>query len=160
MDKQTFKILFDKYFDQVRRHIYYKCGDTELSTDIAQETFMRIWDKQIEPEQGLEMALLYRISTNLFISKTRRDQTAMNYLQALKLKNEETNPLNQLEYEETKQKYERALIRLSEKQRTVFLMSRTEGLSYAEISKQLSIGVKAVEKRMSQALAALRQELL
>ena len=160
MKKEEFKILFDNYFDKVRRHIYYRCGDSELATDIGQETFMRIWDKKLIPEKGKELALLYKIAINLLISRKRRDQTAMTYRQSLVLKNESETPSDQLEYKEVKEKYEQALIKLTEKQRTVFLMSRVEDLSYREIADQLELSVKAVEKRMSQALACLRKALL
>ena len=39
-----------------------------------------------------------------------------------------------------------------------FLLNRIEGKKYAEIAVLLDISVKAVEKRMSLALASLRQK--
>ncbi len=50
-------------------------------------------------------------------------------------------------------------MKLPENQRITFLMSRIEELSYQEIATRLSISVKAVEKRMTGALARLRKEL-
>ena len=64
-----------------------------------------------------------------------------------------------LEYEELKQQYETSLAALCEKQRSVFLMSRIENLTYKEIADRLSVSVKAVEKRMSQALKVLKEKL-
>lgn len=160
MNKEQFKILFDKYFDKVRTHIYYRSGDTEMSTDIAQETFMRIWEKRIYPEFGKELALLFTIATNILISRKRREQTAMNFRQSLKLQIENHSPEDHMEYQDTKVKYEQALMALGEKQRVVFLMSRIDNMSYHDIAEKLEIGVKAVEKRMSQALASLRKALL
>ena len=48
---------------------------------------------------------------------------------------------------------------MSETQRTTFLLSRIEGKKYREIAEILSISIKTVEKRMSQALASLRKEI-
>ena len=160
MTEKEFKILFDRYFDDVRRFIYYKCGETEMATDIAQDTFLKIWEKQMIPDKGKEIALLYRISSNLLISRIRKRKTEMNYSKSMLIENKLSENTNDLEYKELKENYEKALICLPEKQRIVFLLSRIEELSYREMSERLGIGVKAVEKRMSQALAALREALL
>ncbi|TFH26757.1 MAG: RNA polymerase subunit sigma-24, partial [Bacteroidia bacterium] len=47
MNKEQFKSLFDRYFDDIRRYLYYRSGDEALSTDLAQDTFMRIWEKEM-----------------------------------------------------------------------------------------------------------------
>ena len=70
-----------------------------------------------------------------------------------------SSPEEELEFLELQQKYEDALMKLPEGQRVVFLMSRMEELSYAEIAARLSLSVKAVEKRMSGALARIRKEI-
>jgi RNA polymerase sigma-70 factor (ECF subfamily) len=70
------------------------------------------------------------------------------------------SPEEELAFQETKLKYESTLENLSEKQREVFLMSRMEGLKYQEIAERLQLSVKAVEKRMTGALAAFRKALL
>ncbi len=160
MTQREFKILFDTHFESVRRFIYYRIGDSELATDVGQETFMKIWEKQITPDSGKEIALLYKIASNILISRIRKDKSAMNYRKSMVLNYETNTPSDQLEYEETKIKYETTLLSLSDKQRTVFLLSRVEELSYKEMSERLEISVKAVEKRMSQALASLRKALL
>lgn len=69
------------------------------------------------------------------------------------------SPEKILEYKELKSKYELALSRLSEKQRVVFLMSRTEDFKYSEIAERLNLSVKAVEKRMKNALGFLKKAL-
>ena len=69
-------------------------------------------------------------------------------------------PEEVINYQETHAKYEKILAQLPEGQRTVYLMSRLEALNYKEIAIRLGIGVKAVEKRMSNALSTLRQKLI
>lgn len=159
MTQEEFKYLFNKHFDSIRNYIYFRCGDEELATDIAQESFMRIWEKNFDYEEKSTKSLLYKIASDLFISKYRKEKVAMNYLMKLESNVENNSPENQLEYQELKNNYETALKNLSEKQRVVFLMSRMEGLKYQEIAERLNLSLKAVEKRMTYALSFLRSAL-
>ena len=56
-------------------------------------------------------------------------------------------------------KLETTISKLSEKQREVFLLNRIEKKKYKEIANQLGISLKAVEKRMHQALLVMRKEI-
>ena len=57
------------------------------------------------------------------------------------------------------EKLESTIDNLPEKQREVFLMNRIEKMKYKEIALHLDISVKAVEKRMHQALVVMRKEI-
>ena len=159
MTKEQFKTLFDLYFEDIRRYLYYRCGDTTVSTDLAQDTFMRIWEKQMILLPGKDKALLYKIAGDLFVSYTRRERLRREAPGRIHFELRENSPEDQYQYRELQDKYEKALMKLPENQRITFLMSRAEELSYQEIATRLSISVKAVEKRISGALSHLRKEL-
>ena len=159
MTKEQFKEIFDGYFDTVRNYIYYRSGDQELATDIAQEAFMRIWEKQLKPDKNKTKALLLKIAGDLFISNYRKQKTEQNFKLNLKPEVIFETPEDQLKFKELKNTYVTALQRLPEKQRTVFLMSRMDEMTYTEIAANIGLSVKAVEKRMTQALAYLKEVL-
>ena len=69
------------------------------------------------------------------------------------------SPEDEMAYQELKTRYETALLKLSESERSVFLMSRMEELKYHEIADRLQLSVKSVEKKMTAALKYLRQAL-
>jgi RNA polymerase sigma-70 factor (ECF subfamily) len=157
--KEQFKTLFDLYFDDIRRYLYYRCGDTSISTDLAQDTFMRIWEKQMDVQPDRDTGLLYKIAGDLFVSHTRRERLRNEAPEEIRFEQSGQSPEEVLQLSELQKKYERVLMMLPENQRVVFLMSRTEELTYQEIAARLSLSVKAVEKRMSGALSRLRKEL-
>ncbi len=159
MDKEHFKYLFDTYFDAIRNYLYFRSGNAELATDIAQECFMRVWEKRDSFKDPPVKALLYKIANDLFISKYRKDLVAQSYIANTRQYDETESPEEILEYKELNRRYEFALTQLSEKQRVVFLMSRNEGYKYAEIAERLNLSVKAVEKRMKHALQFLKKAL-
>ncbi len=64
-----------------------------------------------------------------------------------------------LETAELEEKIRKALLKLPEKCREVFELSRFEGKKYTEIATQLNISVKTVETQMSKALHILKTEL-
>ena len=120
---------------------------------------MRIWEKRLKPEKGKEKALLFKIAGDLFISDYRKKQTALKFAETTK---EETNNPStdyEIDYNELKDQYEKALSAMNEKQRVVFLMSRYDELKYREIADHLDISIKAVEKRMHAALEFLKVQL-
>ena len=161
MTQEEFKELFDAHFDAIRNYVYYRSGDPELATDIAQDTFMRLWEKKYLVKPDNIKGLLYKMAGDLFISSYRRHKLAVNFSikQHHNPHNQEESPETQLQYKELEKRYETALRRMPEKQRTVFLMSRMDELKYHEIATNLGISVKAVEKRMKNALAFLKKTM-
>lgn len=161
LTKDEFSRCFEAYFEPVRNYIYYRCGDTELATDICQEAFMTIWRKGLDYHPDKTKCLIYKIAKDLWVSQYRKMESAKKYEMTLSFTEElEThNPERAMELRELKEKYETTLSGLPEAQREVFLMSRMDDLTYKEIAERLEISVKAVEKRMSTALRTLRKTL-
>lgn len=151
--------MFDLYFDGVRNYIYYRSGDGDLATDIAQETFLKIWEKQPGLDGKNVKALLFKISGDLFVSQFRRQRALSRIRLVIRQEAPAHSPEEQIIHHELLEKYEHALAELPEKQRTVFLMSRMEQLKYHEIADRLGLSLKAVEKRMSLALAYFKERL-
>ncbi len=147
------------HFAAVRNYVFYRSGNTDVATDIAQETFLKIWEKEklVKPEKV--KGLLFKIAGDLFISHYRREKQSFHFFQHFVFNTEEENPEEIFAFGQLKENYENALRKMPEKQRTVFLLSRAENLKYSEIAEMLGISVKAVEKRMKGALDLLRQVL-
>ncbi len=159
MTKKEFKIIYDLYFDHIRRYIYYRSGNEELATDIAQETFMKIWEKDFDYHPKKTKSLLYKIALDYFISQYRKAKIETKYLNEIRFNFTEETSTNLLEYQELKTHYEKILADLPAKQRDVFLMNRLEGFTYKEIAERLELSIKAVEKRMSLALGVLKKNI-
>lgn len=159
MTKEEFKYLFDCYFDSVRSYLLYRGAQRDQATDLAQDVFLRVWEKDLAVDPNAAKGLLYKIAGDMFVSRYRKEVLEMNYLKSLKRNDFDLSTENEVRYNELKDKYIKALAGLSEKQRTVFLMARMEGLKYQEIAERLDISVKTVEKRMSNALAFLKKAL-
>jgi RNA polymerase sigma-70 factor (ECF subfamily) len=156
LGSEEFKSLYDKYFDSIRRYIYYRSGDKELSKDLAQETFMQIWKKKFKiTDEGLKN-LIYKIANQMFLNFIKQKKNNENLLKNINF-NVEYND-DQIS-EERRNKFNLALSNLNEKQRSVLLMKKIDGYTNKEIAVYLNISIKAVEKRMTQAIKNLKNQI-
>lgn len=161
LSKVEFKQLFNKYFDTIRSFIFYRCGDTDAASDMTQDIFMKIWEKREQLNSSNLKPLLYKMANDMVISNYRKSSIRINYESGMTPQDESAlSPEEELNFEELASSYNKALKKMPETQRVVFLMNRNEELKYHEIARYLGISVKAVEKRMSAALQLLRSELL
>ncbi len=159
IDAEAFERLFESYYEEIQHYIYYKCSDTDLTEDIAQETFLKIWEirETIRPETV--RALLYTIAGNLFVNKYKHNKVVMKMNHSVWSEQSFETPEFEMELKEFDQHLQRAISGLNEKNRVVFLMNRIDNMTYVEIAQNLGITVKAVEKRMKKALESLRSQI-
>jgi RNA polymerase sigma-70 factor (ECF subfamily) len=161
LNKTSFKQLFDSYFDAVRSYIFYRCGDAEEASDMAQDIFMKVWEKRETLLPDNLKALLYKMANDMTVSNYRKLTGRIGFVREMKQQQPvDRSPEDEALYRETVSGYAAALEKMTQAQRTVFLMSRNDALKYHEIAARLDISVKTVEKRMSAALQLLRKELL
>ena len=159
MTGTEFKQLFETHFDAVRNYIWYRSGNPELASDVAQEAFLKLWEKRPYADKTKLRGLLFKMAGDIFISAYRKQTTELKFRMNIKPDFENRTPEAELHYRELKEKYETTLSKMPETQRLVFLMNRIDRMKYREIAEATGIGIKAVEKRMSQALKLLKQEI-
>lgn len=156
-DQPVFNTLFTDHAQTIRNHIYYKCGDPDQAEDIMQEAFIKLWNncKKILFEKA--KAFLYKVATNLFYNQVAHQKVRLEYASLPHRNKNIESPDFILEEKEFMDKLQKAIGDLPEGQREVFLLNRIDKKTYREIAEMLNISVKAVEKRMHQALKELRK---
>lgn len=154
-----FRSIFDQYYESIRSFAYYKTGDVDLADDIVQEVFLKIWTNRNEVKDDTVKSLLYTIASNIIKNHFKHQKVVYNFQ-----KNDQPNEVSDetdanLRQEELNRKLQDTLAEIPEKSREVFLMNRIEGLTYADIADRLGLSVKAIEKRMSEALSIIRSRI-
>lgn len=154
----VFRSVFDSYFKLLRNFLIYKFRNAERAEDTAQNAFVVLWENcgAIQPEQA--RSFLYTTAIRLSLNSIRHDKVVTNFeLQSKPDGAHLESPEFLLLEDELRKQLEKAINDLPERQRTVFLMNRFDNQSYTEIASALGLSVKAVEKRMHQALLSLRK---
>ena len=155
--ERLFSEVYHEWVQPLFRFAYYNTKDRQSAEDLVQEVFAKYWDKMDKIGKGKEKSYLYTSIKNLWLNKVEHRKIVLRFETTHKESKTVSSPHYQLEMKEFRIKLEKAIAKLSEGQREVFLMNRIEGLKYREIAARLEISQKAVEKRMSQALLQLRK---
>ncbi|MEO5776103.1 MAG: sigma-70 family RNA polymerase sigma factor [Flavobacterium sp.] len=158
------ELIFSSFFKanvkSLRNYLYFKFGNEEKANDVTQDSFIKLWEncKKVPLEKA--KSYLYTIANNNSLNEIAHQKVVLKYVQS-NTGNDRTNlnPEYLLEEKQFKQKLEKAIAKLTEAQRTAFLLNRIEGKKYHEIAIMLDISVKAVEKRIHGALVSLRTEI-
>lgn len=154
-----FEKIFKDWYVPVRNYIYYKSADSQIAEDIAQDAFLKVWEKKDDIKPDTVQHLLFRIAGNLFINRQEHISVRFKFINNYKGNNTAVAADYEIEMKEFNEKLQLAIAGLDEKKRIVFLMNRIDGFTYAQIADNLGITIKAVEKRMEKALAFLKERI-
>ncbi|MEM9340699.1 MAG: RNA polymerase sigma-70 factor, partial [Bacteroidota bacterium] len=159
--KDDLKTVYDQYFESIRGFLYYKTRDIDLSEDLVQEVFIKVWEKRDQIKVDTVKSLLYTIANNLMINHFKHQQVVGTHQNEVVSQNrtEYSSPQFLLEEKEFEEKLNRVIEAMPDGCREVFLMNRIDKLKYDEIALRLGLSVKAIEKRMSKALRIVKKEI-
>jgi RNA polymerase sigma-70 factor (ECF subfamily) len=157
-NETVFSSIYNDISQSVWRFIYFKCGDEAQADDLVQEAFIKLWNNCAKVTKEKAKSFLFTVANNAFLNEVAHKKVVLKHAQLAPTKVDNQSPEFVLEEKQYHKKLQDAIANLSEAQRTAFLMNRIDGMKYVEIAAHLNISVKAVEKRMSQALKALRSD--
>lgn len=158
-DRSAFGELVQQHQRGVVNLVYRLSGDPAFAEDIAQEAFIRAWQKldhyrPIAPFRSW----LYRIAANAALDVLRRQKEHVDLDQVTG-----SNPGHGLERGlENKQRDEvirQAVLALPLASRSVLILREYQDLSYQEIADTLEIPMGTVMSRLNYARTALRETL-
>jgi RNA polymerase sigma-70 factor (ECF subfamily) len=159
------KEAFDVIVARHRRAIYQVCyrfaGNHEDASDLAQETFVRIW-RGLGGFKGQSAfsTWLYRIAVNACLNRVQVRKPPIETLEGDQfVDTRQEDPRDGLLRDERARAVRRAIMRLPEKQRATLILRAYQQLSHKEIAEVLGSSVGAVKANFFHALANLRKTL-
>lgn len=136
------------------RILTFKYGPTD-GPDIAQDTWLKIHTTVPKAPVRSPKAFLIRVARGLAIDRFRRARFELP-----------TDPdhtdFTERRFDDAQEQavfFEQMMLALPPKLRDVFVLTHVKGLTYREIAQLQGVSVKAVEKRMTQAIARCAEML-
>lgn len=160
--KQDFEILFNTYYNNLCAYANNFLKDVDAAEEVAQEVLFKVWTNRdsivfTNSVQSYLFRAVRNASLNLLKHiNIREDYKSQNeYEMEPSLSSEDEMIVSELDV-----KIREAIDKLPMERKRVFIMSRYDGLKYAEIAQKLNISVSTVENQMVKALKFLREELI
>lgn len=172
-DESAFGELFQRYNQQLCTYLARYVGDNELGRDIAQETFMKAFDKMISQQEEILYfkSWLYKIATNKANDHWRRkklirwipwprkepaESTSYEDMNNVEDQNLQENDWKNMLIAGPEDKMAEdelvraALAQVSSKCRACLILAIVEGLKQHEIALQLDISERSVRRYIGQ----------
>jgi len=160
--RTDFEQLFKENYNALCSYANNFLRDLDASEEIVQEVMFRLWiNRETIVFGSSSRSYLFRSVRNGCLNLLKHMNVREEYRAAreAQLQEFQRSHEDELIISELGQKIRDAVDRLPTERKKVFIMSRYEGLTYAEIAARLNLSVKTVENQMSSALRTLREEL-
>lgn len=156
---RSFEAFSREHYGGLLYFLRLRVANEEDAKDAAQESLMRLMRyRETEPDASWK-PLLYRIAINVANEQFRRGSvrrvSRQVSLDDVELASGEPTQEELIEREQQQAWLRDAVMSLPIRCRQVYLLSRMQGMTYAQIASHCDISVKTVEKHMTKALAAL-----
>jgi RNA polymerase sigma-70 factor (ECF subfamily) len=164
--------MVDKYSNPLYRLALKMLGNPRDAEDVLQNTFLQAFQHLQEFEGRSSLSTwLYRIASNEALMMIRRRRPEINFSDTIPEEGGESDmepveftdwgylPEEELLSSETRDMLDKAIQRLPEIFRIVFVLRDIEGLSIRETSEALNLTETAVKTRLLRARLRLREEL-
>lgn len=155
--------IFDRYSGRIYNFAYRFLKNSEAAEDATQEVFVKMmkYAKQFHGDAKLS-TWLFSITANLcrdYLRKAEnRNKEGEETLLTLPA-NQSYSPERNLEMRQNEERVQKALQSLTPEQREAILLSRYQGLSYAEIAQIAGCSEGAVKTRVFRAMETLKKLL-
>ncbi len=159
---EAFTQLYYAYSGQMYSNIFRLVKDKQITEEIVQEIFTRIWQKRDALIFNTDFsAYLYRMGQNLVIDFYRKLQRDRELLENFKARaTEYYEPIEEnLYFSESNTRVHLAMDTLSPQQKKVFQLCKLDGYSYHQAALELDISPFTVKEYLSLASKVVRSYL-
>ena len=145
MNEEQFSALIDKYQVAVISLIYKMISSRESARDLAQDTFIKLWNYRSKiKSDSPSFTLIYRIAVNVSIDFLRKKRPQVQDLDPEAFEDKSTRQ----ERSEVYQLILTCAVDLKPKQRAIFILRDIEGFSFDEIKKILNMPLSNIRSNL------------
>lgn len=170
----AFEELMLRYQGRVVTVLEHATGNRDLAEDLAQDVFLRMYRARKRYVPGAKFSTwLFTIANNVALnalrSRARRHEVTLEGresgpmgvrpLEAMIAASSGQIPARAIDKAEARDVVQMAIQGLNERQRMAVLLSKFEGMSYAEIAESMNLSVQAIKSLLSRARNNLKEVL-
>ena len=160
-DSRAYSHLVEIYHHRLCTYAFGLIGDNDLSEDIVQNVFIKIWRQRKKLKDNVDLKnYLYKSVYNGFVDHYRKIRPVFS------LEKVHIDTLGVFVQEESEGSLERIILQVKKeidnlppKCKQAFVLSKQEGLTNVEIAEYLNISTKSVEGHITKAFCILRKSL-
>ena len=162
-DHDSYETLFRLYYAKFVNFADAIIKDRNVAKDIVQEAFIKIWANRARLDENQVLQNYIYVIVKRLILNYLRDHRPSESLESEVAQKLQCNSLGGQDLvviaNETRTRMQDIISRMPAQRRTVFVMSRNQGMTNKQIAETLQISVKTVERHMTLALAELRENI-
>jgi RNA polymerase sigma-70 factor (ECF subfamily) len=175
-DGEALSTLYQKWAAPLLRYLERIVKNPATAEELLQDTFIRVHGARDRYSADARFSTwLFRIGRNLALNELDRARNRSPHLQAdapanaaadagtgrksLSLVSSEPSQENVADARKTKQRMERALVELPERQRSALWLAAVEGYSYAEVASVLETSTASVKSLVHRARVELADRM-
>ncbi|PQA55643.1 MULTISPECIES: RNA polymerase sigma factor [Siphonobacter] len=155
----AFAELHDRYRPLLYRFVYSIVKSSDVTKDICQEVFLRIWeDRGRLPEISAFKSYLLTAGKNLSLNVLKKVLSEEKNLSSFVKTYEQTSSSVDDEWQtiEYQRFIQSVLATLPNQSRRVFELCRQQGLSYEEVAAELGVSRNIIKKHMVRSMKVLK----
>lgn len=164
--KNDSHVAFKELFNRYKMKLYYFAlsylNDSTESEEVVQAVFVRLWENRSTLDETMSVkGFIYKSTVNACLNSLKKKAIRNRYLEKEMLSSDEDRDRSHdlIFYKELKQQIETILATLPPQQQQIFLLSRFEGLTNAEIAERLTLSVRTIENQIYRALKVIKANL-
>ena len=161
--ENAYRQLFEQYYLRLVVFAHRYLEDLESARDVVQDLFVDLYDSRqsISIQTSLK-SYLYSAVKNRCLNQVKHEQVKEKHRNMIRSEANVPDPNLEeiMDVVELEARIYEIVLKLPERCRQIYIMSRVDGKRNSEIADTLNLSIRTVETQISKALKSLRDNLL